>query len=427
VVVALAALVAGGVALSTRGGDGDGRPDEPPPPSAPDDAYREAVARLGRARSFAYSGEVRAPGRSTLRPGTWLDDDVRVEGAVLLPLSISHEVATARDDGTGPVVETVSVGSTVWSRSAAGRAELDGGEWMRVAWTAPPGSPPRAPNPESLGSGRLGLALVPDLLRVAENRRPAPDDAEGHRVLAADVPTEAEHEARFGDLAGAAVTLTLDEAGDITDIVLAAGPDDGPDGDPDVVVELAIDRLADPAVIGADDLAGPVRSGVDPAGLAAAGVQPLEASALPRGWALVDAIHMDPVDPGSGMLCGTASGPQGCTPTPSCTELGLRYVDLTAVSGGELSLWMWSDDCVTGSLGDAATGAVDDERFEAGRFTGWVEEDDTLGTFGLVSDGETVIRFETDLSAADVAAVLENLVPYGAADGTGVLVDVPSS
>ena len=58
-VVVLAGLVFGGLVLSLAGsGADDDRPDAPAPqPESPNDAYVTAVARLGRARSFAFSGE----------------------------------------------------------------------------------------------------------------------------------------------------------------------------------------------------------------------------------------------------------------------------------------------------------------------------------------------------------------------------------
>ena len=75
-VVVLAGVLVGGLVLSLggRGADPDGDPDEPPPLDSPDNAYIAAVSRLGRARSFAYSGTVHATERSVFRPGTMVGE-----------------------------------------------------------------------------------------------------------------------------------------------------------------------------------------------------------------------------------------------------------------------------------------------------------------------------------------------------------------
>jgi hypothetical protein len=99
-VVVVAALLVGGLALSLGGGGADDRPDELPLPESPNDAYVAAVARLGRARTFGYRGEVQTTERNALRPGAWLEGDVSVEGAVLLPRSITREVALTPGGGS---------------------------------------------------------------------------------------------------------------------------------------------------------------------------------------------------------------------------------------------------------------------------------------------------------------------------------------
>jgi hypothetical protein len=422
-VVVLAGVLVGGLVLSLGGGPYERPPPESPEDLAsPDDAYTAAVARLGRARSFAYRGTVHATERSSLRPGSLVGDDVDVEGAVLLPHSITRERAVAPEGG--PAVDTLTSGSTAWSRSASSRSELAGAPWERVAWTEPEGVPPSAPNPESLRSGRLGIALVVDLLRAAQDRRPGPADADGNQRLLATVPADQHRRAQFGDLAGAEVAVVLDDAGDVSDVRLTAGPAD----DRGVEAHLAIERLGATDLFTPADVGGPPRSAVDASGLAAVGLDLFEPSGLPAGWALVDAR---PTRSAPGVRCELGVGAGGCeSSVEGCPQLGLDYVDLTAVSGGELSLTVASTGCLDEPGAEVHVGTAPGipgiESFEAGRFVGWAEELPGF-TSGAVADGDTTVTFRTDLAAADARAVLATLVPFDAATEPAVLSGVPSS
>src|SRR5918996_1049108 len=116
--IVLAGLVASGLLVlmrdgGGRAGRGDGS-DERPQADTAHVAYTEAVRRFGQARAFAYRGSVHATGPSPMRPGTWLARGVTVEGAVLLPHSITREVAV---DASGRAGETVTSGRTAWSRT----------------------------------------------------------------------------------------------------------------------------------------------------------------------------------------------------------------------------------------------------------------------------------------------------------------------
>jgi hypothetical protein len=294
--------------------------------------------------------------------------------------------------------------------------------WERVAWHDEGGSPPTEPNPESLGSGRLGIALLVDVLRATQQRRPGPDDAEGHRVLRATLPADRHNRERFGDLlAGAEVALALDEAGDITQVRLTSGPAD----DPAMVIELAIEQLGEPGLITPADVGHPARQAADTANLAAAGVRPFELSRLPAGWALTNAAQESI---GPEVACGTATGPGGCRgPDQSCSIFVLEYHDLAAVSDGELLLSARPDRCFAGPPADP-TNAADwgGEPFQAGRFTGWAAQS-PMGTNGTMSDGETTVWFQTDLPAADAAVVLATLVPFDAVTEPTLLLGIPST
>jgi hypothetical protein len=149
----------------------------------------------------------------------------------------------------------VTSGSTAWSRTASSRPGLPDVTWERVAWNDEVGSPSTELNPESLGSGRLGIALLADVLRAAQERRRGPDDTEGHRVLRATLPADRHNRERFGEVvAGAEVALALDEAGDVTQVTLTSGPAD----DPAMVFGLAIEQLGESGLVTPADVGHPV-------------------------------------------------------------------------------------------------------------------------------------------------------------------------
>jgi hypothetical protein len=175
-IVAALGLVAGGAALAVVGtGEQPRTDDERDDPGV---AYLEAITRLGHARSFAYRGSVQAAEPSAMRPGLLGARDVTVDGAVRLPQSITRDVAV---DDRGGAIETVTSGSTVWSRAAPSVDSLGSATWDVVAPTHAPdvGSP-----------DRLGIALLADVLRAAGDRRPDGTDAAGRRVLRAIVPPD---------------------------------------------------------------------------------------------------------------------------------------------------------------------------------------------------------------------------------------------
>ena len=256
--IALVGLVAGGLVMSIRERGGravrDDGSDERTQAGTAHVAYSEAVRRFGQAGSFSYRGRVHAAGPSAMRPGTWLARDVTVEGAVLLPDAITREVAVA---ASGGAVETVTSGQTAWSRTATSAPGLAHAAWEVVVSPDTTGpSPPGAfdgPRPD-----RLGIALLADVVRSAGNPRGEPPDAAGRRTLHAASPMNA-RDLLYGDLmAGAEVSLVLDEAGDVDQIIVASAPVD----DPQLVVEVAIERLEEPELITPAQIGGPARGAV---------------------------------------------------------------------------------------------------------------------------------------------------------------------
>jgi hypothetical protein len=336
----------------------------------PREQYREAVRRLGYARSFAYRGSAHTAGPSPLRPGTSIAADVTVEGGVRLPQSITRDVAV---DDRGRVAETVTSGSRVWSRTASSVEQLPGAAWQVAGHSDSPdvGSP-----------DRLGAALLSDVLRAAGARQRDGTDASGRPVLRATVPPD-DRDERYGDaLDGADVRVTLDEAGDIAHLVLTSA-----EPKPRLVLRLNLVRLGDTGTIEPIDVAIPARQGIPMDVLSAAGMEPVEASTLPAGWALTDAS----VSPGR-------------SPRP-CQWLHLDYRDLGAVSGGFLELGMTTAAC------GAERGRLRSAPFRVGRFDGWIDEW-SGGAIGAVSNGATHVNFSSDLPADEVATLLASLRPF---------------
>jgi len=368
-------LLAGSVAL-LLGGTGEPRRagDQPGDPRV---AYREAVERLGYARSFAYRGSVHAAGPSALRPGPSIATDVTVEGAVRLPQSITRDVAV---DDRGGAVETVTSGSTVWSRTAPSTDGLADAAWEVVG-----------PSRSLDGGypGRLGAALVADVLRSAGDRHRDGSDEAGRPVLRATVPPD-DRDERYGDaLDGADVTITLDEAGGIARIALTSA-----ETDPRLVLRLDIVRLGDPGVVTPSDVGTPAHSTVAAEDLVVAGVEPLELGRVPSGWALTDAR--------------VSTGEAGCT------SLILDYRDLRAVSEGSLGITTTSQACaaVASHVGTGRVGTDTGGRsLRIGPFEGMVDEQ-WARSFGYVTDGTTRVSFSSDLPVDELATLLASLRPF---------------
>jgi hypothetical protein len=402
--ITLTGLVAGGLLVLIRSGGGQaGRGDGSDPRSHADTAhvaYTEAVQRFGQARSFAYRGSVHAAGPSPMRPGTWLARDVTVEGAVLLPQAITREVAVA---ASGRAVETVTSGQTAWSRTASSAGGLAHAPWKVVV--SPDMTRPRPPGAfDATRPNRLGMALVADVVRSAGNRRSEPPDAKGRRTLHAAAPMNAA-DFRYGELlAGAEVSLVLDEARDVDHIAVTSVPVDHPQ----LVVRLAIERLGEPELITPAEIGDPARGGLPVDVLDAAGVEPLELGRVPAGWALTDAR-------------ATRDRTMGLP--AECPWLRLDYRDLGAVSDGWLSLGVTSDRC-RARMG--RRGIAWGQPFRAGSFSGRADES-WASTTGTVSDGVTVVSFNAHLSADDTAVVLASLASFDVETEPASISGVPSS
>jgi hypothetical protein len=403
--VAATALVGVGVAL-TRGGGGSDASDQRDESGSGESAsgaemevtdatdvsaaYADAVVRLGQDHTFRYTGTVRAEGPSVLRPvhDAGSDETISVDGAIQLPLSITHEYAA---DERGEITETVTTRTSAQSRSAPEGPALES-----ATWTTTPGyyvEDVRMPVPAAPG-GRLGMALLANVLQAAGDRREAPLDDAGRRVLRATVPDRVPSDAALSELlAGAEVAIVVDDGGDIVHVTLESAP-----GRPVLDVALDIAQHGDPGLVTATDLNGPIASTVPPDALAYVGLGSLDLLGLPSRWALTAAQVFHP----DGTL---TRGPVDCGEQ----WLSLGYNDLTGVAEGWLNMYVFA--VTEGCVGLQDPGGT--EVVTAGRFTGWVAEPLADQYGGTVTDGTTMVAFDTDLPLDTATAAIASLAPAG--------------
>jgi hypothetical protein len=406
----VAACLAVGVVLARDGGDageptvnGDGDGDGEEPTGAEMEvtdaadvsaAYAVAVRRLGRAGTFAFQGTVRSEGANLVRPGPHVADEVTVEGAVHVPLSISTEVAVGPD---GSVAETVTSGPAAWARRASDRAGLAEARWTVVREDAVPVL--RREPVEPLPS-RLGVALVVDAVQAAGDRREAPEDEEGRQVFRATVPVDRTAQAAqpqdIADVAGGAeLVVALDDAGDIAHVELT-----NPPGRPTLEVALDLRRLGHSDVIHPADLAEPIGGTIPPGVLGEVGLGSLAVPGLPTTWALTGATVYRP----DGSLGPVPAGCEG-------PVLSLMYNDLTTIAEGELGLTVRRHGCGQAPGVAVGTGARGEVEVTAGRFSGTADPSGGGLGYGEVTDGTTVVLFATDLPYEATAAAIASLMP----------------
>ena len=130
--------------------------------------------------------------------------------------------------------------------------------------------------------------------------------------------------------------------------------------------------------------------------LEAENIRPQELGRLPARWRLTGAwVHL-------------RATPSGDYPLVNLVYLNPVYGDPEAGFGDYIWLGQTSDQCGLRSRAEV----VGDPRPLAVRtFEGSVVESSS-GTIGFLSDGTTVVQFETDLPVDDVAALLASLRPF---------------
>jgi hypothetical protein len=390
-VVAVVGLVAGGLAWALLDGEptpaDNGEPATEPsiPPDDPQAetrrAFAESMLRFEEVHSFSYSGSVRAAPTRPFGAGDSSVGDLYVEGAVLLQPALAREVVA--DEG-GRVVETISSGPTIWTRTAASAEALKNAPWRVRAETG------------REATDMVDMQVLAHLITTAGNPRGEAADIAGRRVIRATVPIRGDD--RGGDvpaLPGADVLLSVDHAGNVGHLVVTWPPHD-----PQLVLDVEISSHNHPRDI--QDIAPPdrgpaaIRHTVPVEGLEAEGLRPLELGRLRRRWRLTGAWVDPPV-----------------TPSGACSVLNLVYLnpvygDPDTGFGDYLWLRQTSRRC------GLRTGTVivgDRRPFAIGSLEGSVVES-SLGTVGLLFDGTTGLQFETDLPADDAADLLASLRPF---------------
>ncbi|HEY6415335.1 MAG TPA: hypothetical protein VIX41_03825, partial [Acidimicrobiales bacterium] len=285
-----------------------------------------------------------------------------------LQSALAREIAA---DVDGRAEETLTSGTTVWTRSAASADTLDG-----VPWTVRPGALEAATT--------LDMQTVARLITTAGDPRGEAPDAAGRRVIRATLPTRDNGDGNQLPLGGADVLLSLDDAGNIAHIVVTWPP-----RDPELVLDVEISGHNQPQEISPPDRGpGALRSTVPVEALTAEGIRPLELGRLPAGWRL------------TGAWVG-----RDVTMRGECPAMFLVYGDPDAGSGRFLWLRVAQQGCGVFEV------SGDSQPLAAGAFEGSVVESSS-GTVGTLSDGTTSIWIDTDLATGDVAALLASLRPF---------------
>jgi hypothetical protein len=243
----------------------------------------------------------------------------------------------------------------------------------------------------------MGAALVGEWLGAATERRRDGTDGHGRPVYAARfamAPTDARpsQPAVEGDL-----RLTLDADGDPAFVEI-----DGTTQGSGLRMGLTF-----------SDIAGDIRIPV-PGGRAlgvtgpvtrdealAAGIgHPVQLGLVPEGWVLMRMVLED------------------AQPRPGCATLRLEYQHVDRHQSANNR--HFNDDTVALRVRSPSCGSTSElpnihleVPFVAGSFAGFVSESNSFDVVsGIVTDGNTIVEFSTDLDVDDARSVLESLEPF---------------
>jgi hypothetical protein len=384
-VLAVVGLVVGGLVWALVD-DGSPAGDEEPgsePSARPDDPhaetrreFAEAMLRFGEVQSFSYSGSVQATTTRPFGAGASAVGNLHVEGAVLLQPALARQVA---EDASGRVEETLSSGTTVWTRTAASIGALDSAPWQ-----VRPGSRESA--------STLDMALVARLIPTAGLPRGEAADFAGRRVIRATLPTGGDDEGNVVPLAGADVLLSLNSTESIGHVVVT-----WPAQVPQLVVDVEISGHNHPQDIAPPDRGlAALRRTVPVEALEAENIRPQELGRLPERWRL------------TGAWVDLHATPSGDCPLFNLVYLNPVYGDPEAGFGDYIWLGQTSEHC---GLRSRAEVVGEPQPLAVRTFEGSVVESSS-GTIGFLSDRTTAIQFETDLPVDDVAVLLAALRPF---------------
>jgi hypothetical protein len=366
-------MAAGVVAIASRVIE-EAEPIATPEPRV---AFAQASHRLSAAGSFAYHGSAETAAASPVRPGLWLASDVSIEGEVDLPAR-SREVSV---DDSGRAAEAVTVGPTVWGRSAAGRHELEAQPLTVV----------------SEGPGVMGAALMLGWLAATTERHRDGVDDDGRPTFVGSLTTGPTDGRPDQPSVEGELVLVLDRNGDPASVEI-----DGTSAGVPIHLRLIISGIGDEVVIAAPGgrelgVTGPVT----PNQAVAAGIShPVQLGRVPDGWVL---MRMDL---------------KADSPSRGCSTLRLEYRDVDSAEAPDRDYY--DDNTITLLVTSPDCGAVRelpnfhfDEAFNAGRFSGFVATSRSFKSLdGIVTDGDTTVQFATDLAIDDARTILESLGPF---------------
>jgi hypothetical protein len=352
--------------------------------ATPDELLEAARSHAAEAGQVAFSGRLRIEAEDPEGGGGSFIDRVAIKGQARLPDRARYTV-----EGRGFASEVIALGELFYTRDAEKTEDLDAKKWAetdlgkddeRSGVIRDEEGAREADLADPVGLlGTLRAAGDPVLVRRTEQVA----------IIRAKVDPE---QAYSGDLAGdvSSVTIELTLAGEerIDRAVLTAKGGGG-----SVVADYQFRDWGQTV-----DVAAPAEADRDPTpGLEEEDIAAYKRAKLyqprgiPAGWILEAA----------GVL------PRQFT-VEDCDQVELDYIDPDDPDAGYLTLYLLPKSCA--DL-DPPRGS---QPFNAGRYTGFIEEDPS-GALAQIVVGDTVVQAETDLPADGLARILADLIPLNLA------------
>jgi hypothetical protein len=363
-VAAAAQVVAGGAVVAAR------TVWAGPPPA------EEVLARVQEvaveAGTYRFEGDGRAEARfSESRPGRGTSTLVRyrLEGA-----GVGTDRTRFSYDSGDEKGEAIVVGSTAWVRwLAPDEGEVAGERWVEFALDEP--GPYQA----------AVVGTIPLLSYVAAAERPEVVSRDGGRTV---LRTSVDDRKLRDDEGSATLELTIGPRSRLERIVVDHRR--LLDGALDVHLDVALSGWGEPVAVEPPPPEDVDRTpGIEEERVLAFRAAPLyQPRGIPEGWVLELADVIPAED--------TVEG---------CEQVELDYTDPHDPEYGYLWLYQVPATCRGLVTPDGA------QAFRAGAYRGWVLVDPEYGTFAQVTVGATVVQADTDLTSADLARVLGDLVP----------------
>jgi len=351
-------------------------------------ALRHARAFARHAKTVHFSATARyefaAGGRDF--SGTTIVVRVSGEGEIEFP----ERFRILLREGDAGVGETIAIGKKVFQRVGGNSTDVLGAKWVDVA--AAVANAPEVINGSD--DAALSFETLPAMLRPSELL---------NVVRAANTPRLVKHHDGVTTVrAPVGLGHFTTEAKNITnaDIELAV-LDKAPAGS----VERVIIRFTGRSLRGS--MTYSLRLWQRPVVITAPAVSQVDATPDIEEEAIAafkDAPTLQPHGMPAGWVLESASVLSADESDEDCTEVELDYTDPKNEDAGYLYLYEFAPSCVKSPPPNRAT------PFAAGRARGWIE--DTDGERVVVMQvGSTMIKVESDLSAADLVTVLSSFGP----------------